>query len=42
VSINIDELNELIPDQLLEAVEKSVPKFMLRSNNSLPMEIIIN
>ncbi len=37
---NIDELNEFISDQLIEAVEICVPKFVHRSNNSLPIEIV--
>ena len=39
-SLDINELNELISKQLLDAVEKSVPKFTKMSHNSLPKEII--
>jgi len=38
--MNINKLNELISNQILEAVEKSVPKFLNKSNNSLPKEIV--
>jgi len=40
VNTKIDELNEIISDQLLEAVEKSVPEFVHRSYNSLPKKIV--
>jgi len=39
-SMNINKLNELISNQILEVVEKSVPKFLNKSNNSLPKEIV--
>ena len=40
-SLNINELNDLISNQILNAVEISVPKFLSRNiKNSLPKEII--
>lgn len=39
-SLSIDDLNDLISKQILNAVEKSVPKCVIRGNNSLPKEIV--
>ena len=39
-SLNIDQLNDLITKHLLDAVEKSIPKYINRGKNSLPKYIV--
>ncbi len=39
-SLNVNELSALILKQILESVEKSVPKFSKMSHNCLPKEIV--
>jgi len=39
-SLSIDELNDLVSDNIFEAASISIPKYVFRSNNSLPSEIV--